>query len=105
LKAITSAVEELRKEGYAVSSVHLRYLNPLPKDLKDILGRFETVVVPELNLGQLSVLLRARYLVDIQSITKVHGQPFKVSEIMSGVKRYLMPKGRTSWPESLQARQ
>jgi 2-oxoglutarate ferredoxin oxidoreductase subunit alpha len=96
-------VEDLRKEGHAVSSVHLRYLNPLPKDLKEILGRFDTVVVPELNLGQLSLLLRARYLVDVQSINKVHGHPFKVSEIIAGVRRYLAPKGSVSWPENRQA--
>jgi len=96
--AITSAVEELQKEGYAISSVHLRHLNPLPKDLKDILARFETVVVPELNLGQLSLLLRARYLVDAQSITKVQGQPFKVSEIVAGVRRFIAPKKEVrSW--------
>jgi 2-oxoglutarate ferredoxin oxidoreductase subunit alpha len=101
--AITSAVEELQREGYAISSVHLRHLNPLPKDLKDILARFETVVVPELNLGQLSLLLRARFLVDAQSITKVQGQPFKVIEIVSGVKRYLAPKEVRAWPENRQA--
>ncbi|HEX5037757.1 MAG TPA: 2-oxoacid:acceptor oxidoreductase subunit alpha [bacterium] len=101
--AITSAVEDLKKEGHAVSSVHLRYLNPLPKDLKEILGRFDTVVVPELNLGQLSLLLRARYLIDVQSITKVQGHPFKVSEIIAGVRRYLAPKGSVSWPENRQA--
>lgn len=99
--AITSAAEELQKEGHAVSSLHLRYLNPLPKDLKDILSRFETIVVPELNLGQLSQVLRAKYLVDAHAITKVQGQPFKVSEIVTGVRKFL--KEVPSWPQNRQA--
>lgn len=79
--AITSAVNALRAEGYAVSSVHLKHLNPLPRDLGEILGGFDNVVVPELNLGQLSEVLRARYLVDAKSHCKVKGRPFRVSEL------------------------
>ena len=79
--AITSAVQAMQAEGFSVSSVHLRHLNPLPKDLGDIIGRFKKVIVPELNLGQLSLILRAKYLVDAIPLTKVQGKPFKVSEL------------------------
>ncbi|HSA58461.1 MAG TPA: 2-oxoacid:acceptor oxidoreductase subunit alpha [bacterium] len=103
--AITSAVEDLQKEGHEVSSVHLRYLNPLPKDLKEILSRFETIVVPELNLGQLSLLLRAKYLVDAHSLNKLQGQPFKVGEIIAGVKRFMTTKEVRQWPPNPTTRQ
>jgi len=64
-----------------VAHVHLRNLNPLPADLGAILKRYKTVLAPELNLGQLSKLLREQYLVDVLSLSKVQGKPFKVSEI------------------------
>jgi 2-oxoglutarate ferredoxin oxidoreductase subunit alpha len=83
--AIHTAVNQLRAKGKAVSSVHLRHLNPLPPDLGDILKRFKTVVVPELNLGQLQKVLRSTYLVDAKSISKVQGKPFKVSELVSRI--------------------
>ncbi len=79
--AIASAVEDLRADGHSVSFAHLRWLNPLPANLGDVLRRFRRVLVPELNAGQLALLLRAKYLVDAESLTKVQGQPFKVSEI------------------------
>jgi len=79
--SITAAVESLRTEGFEVSSVHLRHLNPLPADLGALLAGFDNVLVPELNLGQLSMVLRARYLVDAISFCKVKGRPFKVAEI------------------------
>ncbi|MEW6431392.1 MAG: 2-oxoacid:acceptor oxidoreductase subunit alpha [Myxococcota bacterium] len=83
--AIYTAVTQLRARGKAVSSVHLRHLNPLPPDLGGILKRFKTVVVPELNLGQLQKILRSTYLVDAKSINKVQGKPFKVSELVSRI--------------------
>jgi 2-oxoglutarate ferredoxin oxidoreductase subunit alpha len=64
-----------------VAHVHLRHLNPLPADLADILSRYKTILVPELNLGQLSRLLRERYLRDVVSFCKVQGKPFTASEI------------------------
>jgi 2-oxoglutarate ferredoxin oxidoreductase subunit alpha len=79
--AITSAVEEMQRSGKSVSSVHLRYLNPFPSNLGDLLGRFDRVLIPELNLGQLALLLRARYLVPAVSFPKVKGKPFKISEL------------------------
>ena len=62
--AVTSAVEIMQRRGKSVSSIHLRYLNPLPRNLGEVLSKFEKILVPELNLGQLQLLLRARYLVD-----------------------------------------
>ena len=79
--AITSAVEEMQQRGKSVSSIHLRHLNPFPKNLGDILGRFDRVLVPELNMGQLCMLLRAKYLVPAVSYPKVKGKPFKISEL------------------------
>jgi 2-oxoglutarate ferredoxin oxidoreductase subunit alpha len=79
--AITSAVEEMQNRGMSISSIHLRYLNPFPSNLGEILGRFDRVLVPELNLGQLAMLLRARYLVPAVSFPKVKGKPFKISEL------------------------
>ena len=79
--AISAAVRNLREEGFSVSCVHLRHINPLPDDLGEIMGRFKKVIVPELNLGQLSWILRAKYLVDVISYGKVQGKPFKVTEL------------------------
>jgi len=87
--AIATAVDEARAAGAAVAHLHLRYLNPLPSDLGDVLGRFDRVLVPELNTGQLSRLLRARYLVDAQSLSKVYGQPFRVAELREAIARLL----------------
>jgi 2-oxoglutarate ferredoxin oxidoreductase subunit alpha len=87
--SITSAVERLREQGKPVSSVHLRYLNPFQHDLGEILGRFGRVLVPEMNLGQLATLLRARYLVDAIPFSKVQGRPFKISEITARVDQLL----------------
>jgi 2-oxoglutarate ferredoxin oxidoreductase subunit alpha len=87
--AITSAVDDARAAGHDVASVHLRHLNPLPSNLGDVLRRFERVLVAELNQGQLARILRAEYLVDAQSLTKVQGQPFKVAEVRSSIERLL----------------
>jgi 2-oxoglutarate ferredoxin oxidoreductase subunit alpha len=87
--AITSAVEKLRAQGKPVSSVHLRYLNPFPLNLGEVLTRFKRVLVPEMNLGQLSIMLRARYLVDAVSFPKVKGRPFMISEITRRVDEML----------------
>lgn len=80
--SITSAVEEMQRRGNSVSSAHLRYMNPFPKNLGEVLGRFDRVLVPELNLGQLALLLRAKYLVPVLSYPKVKGKPFKISELI-----------------------
>ena len=79
--SIVQAREQAVAAGRSVSHVHLRHLNPLPADLGDILKRFKTVLVPEMNLGQLARLLRERYLIDVVQLNKVQGRPFKVAEI------------------------
>ncbi|HSA60490.1 MAG TPA: 2-oxoacid:acceptor oxidoreductase subunit alpha [bacterium] len=102
--AITSAVEKMRKKGLSVSSIHIRYLNPFPKNLGDILSRFGTVIVPELNLGQLSRLLKAEYLVDAVSLPKVQGQPFKIRDIVEGIQKIMDDKETSSWKARQKAR-
>jgi 2-oxoglutarate/2-oxoacid ferredoxin oxidoreductase subunit alpha len=76
------AVDDARRRGKKVSHMHLRYLNPMPKNIGDILKRFKKVVACELNLGQLRMLLRSMFLVDVQGLTKVAGQPFLVREVI-----------------------
>jgi 2-oxoglutarate/2-oxoacid ferredoxin oxidoreductase subunit alpha len=87
--AITSAVEHLQSQGLSVSSAHVRYLNPFPKNLGEVLGRFEKILIPELNLGQLALLIRSKYLVDAKTLSKVQGKPFKIQEIVEGVQKLL----------------
>jgi len=87
--SITTAVEQLQEQGNSVSSAHLRYLNPFPKNLGEVLQGFETVIIPELNLGQLALLIRGKFLVDAVSFTKVKGKPFKVAELVGKIKEYL----------------
>ncbi|HET7509571.1 MAG TPA: 2-oxoacid:acceptor oxidoreductase subunit alpha, partial [Solirubrobacterales bacterium] len=89
--AITGAVQTARRQGLRVSRAHLRHLNPFPANLGEVLARFERVLVPEMNLGQLALLLRARYLKDIESLTKVQGQPFTRHEILERILHILEP--------------
>jgi 2-oxoglutarate ferredoxin oxidoreductase subunit alpha len=87
--SITTAVEQLQEKGASVSGAHLRYLNPFPKNLGEVLRGFETVIIPELNLGQLALLVRAKYLVDAVSFSQVKGKPFKVATLVNKIKEYL----------------
>ena len=87
--SISTAVEKLQSEGQSVSSAHLRYLNPFPKNLGEVLAGFETVIIPEMNLGQLSTMVRAKYLVDAIAFSKVKGRPFQIREIVTKVEEYL----------------
>jgi 2-oxoglutarate ferredoxin oxidoreductase subunit alpha len=84
--AIASAVDEARARGLRVSRLHLRHLNPFPPNLGEALRGFRRILVPELNLGQLSRLLRAEFLAPAESLSKVQGQPFKVSEILARIE-------------------
>ena len=84
-----SAIEELQAEGYSVSMLHLRHLFPFQENLGEILRKFEKVLVPEMNLGQLSRLLRAEYLVDAISFSKLQGRHFLISEIRNRVLEIL----------------
>jgi 2-oxoglutarate ferredoxin oxidoreductase subunit alpha len=79
--AITAAVKSQRELGARIGHVHLRHLNPLPANLGEVLKRYKTVLVPELNMGQLLWLLRAKYLVNAIGLNKIQGRPFKQSEL------------------------
>jgi 2-oxoglutarate/2-oxoacid ferredoxin oxidoreductase subunit alpha len=96
--AIRAAARNCQRRGLSVSQVHLRYLNPLPKDLGDILRRFKQVLVPELNLGQLSFILRAKYLVDAKGYNKVEGLPFREHELVDRVEEMLGLRTAASRP-------
>jgi 2-oxoglutarate ferredoxin oxidoreductase subunit alpha len=78
---IGAACRRVRASGASIAQVHLRHLNPFPSDLGDVLARYERVVIPEMNLGQLATLIRAKYLVDAISVTQVRGLPFKAEEL------------------------
>ncbi|MCU7495538.1 MAG: 2-oxoacid:acceptor oxidoreductase subunit alpha [Ignavibacteria bacterium] len=87
--AITEAVLCARKEGLKVSQAHLKYLNPFPKNTAEVLKKFKTVLVPEINLGQLSRILRAEFLVPVVNFNKMKGLPFKASEIEAEIMNLL----------------
>jgi 2-oxoglutarate/2-oxoacid ferredoxin oxidoreductase subunit alpha len=87
--SITSAVEKMQGEGKSVSSAHLRHLNPFPGNLGDVLAGFDTVIIPEMNLGQLCTMIRAKYLIDAVPFSKVKGRPFQIREIVAKVEEYL----------------
>ncbi len=87
--AIDAAIQRSRRAGKSVASAHIMHLNPLPPDLGDIVRRFKRVIVPELNLGQLTTLIRGKYLVDAQCLSKVQGMPFKSREIEAAIDEAL----------------
>src|SRR5216110_1549899 len=87
--AIHQAVRRARQGGIDASHIHLRYLNPFPRNLGELLRRFHRIVVPELNNGQLVQLLRAAYLVPAEGLNKVQGKPFNVSEISEAIEATL----------------
>jgi 2-oxoglutarate ferredoxin oxidoreductase subunit alpha len=78
---IGAACRRIRRSGRSVAQIHLRHVNPMPADLGEVLRRYDRVVCPEMNLGQLALLLRARYLIDIHSHTQVRGLPFRAAEL------------------------
>ncbi|MFD9431281.1 2-oxoacid:acceptor oxidoreductase subunit alpha [Streptomyces sp. NPDC060002] len=83
---ITAAVRRLRTAGEAVAQAHLRHLNPFPRNLGAVLERYDKVVIPEMNLGQLATLVRAKYLVDARSYNQVNGMPFKAEQLAATLK-------------------
>ena len=83
---ITAAVRRLRNAGRPIAQAHLRHLNPFPKNLGEVLKRYDRVVVPEMNLGQLATLIRAKYLVDAHSYNQVNGMPFKAEQLATALK-------------------
>jgi 2-oxoglutarate ferredoxin oxidoreductase subunit alpha len=89
--SITAAVNFARRDGLSVSRVHLRHLNPFPKNLGEVLRRFDRVLLPEMNMGQLALLIRARYLKDVITFSKVQGRPFTRTEIYNKIREILEP--------------
>ena len=87
--AALTAVRRASEQGRSVAHAHLRYLNPFPRNLEALLGRYEKVLIPELNAGQLALLIRGRYLVDAISFPKLRGQPFTVREIGTRIEALL----------------
>ncbi|WP_055696004.1 2-oxoacid:acceptor oxidoreductase subunit alpha [Streptomyces prasinopilosus] len=83
---VTAAVRRIRDAGGAVAQAHLRHINPFPRNLEEVLRRYEKVVVPEMNLGQLATLIRAKYLVDARSHNQVNGMPFKAEQLAEVLK-------------------
>jgi len=93
--SIISAVDRARAKGLRVSSAHLRYLNPMPRNLGQVLAGFKKVLIPELNMGQLRLLIRAKFLVDARGLNKVQGKPFLVEELEDAINLMLSDK----WPK------
>ena len=91
--SITSGMRRARAEGLKVAHAHLVHINPFPQDLGEVLARYPRVLVPEMNMGQLSKLVRAEFLVDAKSLCKVKGQPFTAGEIHEAIKRELSRTG------------
>ena len=87
--SITAALRAQRAKGRRIGHVHLRHLNPLPKNLGEVLKRYRKVVVPEMNLGQLLWVLRATFLLDAEGLNKIQGKPFKQSEIEGKIEEVL----------------
>ncbi|MEO7260772.1 MAG: 2-oxoacid:acceptor oxidoreductase subunit alpha [Jatrophihabitantaceae bacterium] len=78
---IGAAVRRVRRAGYSIAQAHLRHLNPFPANLGEVLARYDKVVIPEMNMGQLALLVRGRYLTDVLSVTQVRGMPFRAAEL------------------------
>ena len=87
--AISQAVLGARRSGLKVSHLHIRYMNPLPRNLGELLRGFKHVIVPEMNNGMLVKVLRAEYLVDAKGLNKISGQPFKIAEIEAEIRKQL----------------
>ena len=87
--AITAAMNAQRAEGRKIGHVHLRHLNPLPANLGDVLKRYKKILVPELNMGQLLWVLRAKFLVDAIGLNKIQGRPFKQTELEQKIEEVL----------------
>jgi len=87
--AAHTACENLRKKGYSVADANLRFINPLPSNLKKILSSYKFILIPELNKGQLHFIIQARFSIKAESLTKVQGKPFHVEEIELRVEKIL----------------
>ncbi|MER6301354.1 2-oxoacid:acceptor oxidoreductase subunit alpha [Kitasatospora sp. NPDC001539] len=101
---VAAGVRQVRAGGGKVAQAHLRHLNPFPANLGAVLRRYERVVVPEMNLGQLALLLRAKYLVDVRSFTQVSGMPFKADQLAAALEAELSDLPAPSGTESTDGR-
>jgi 2-oxoglutarate ferredoxin oxidoreductase subunit alpha len=90
--SVNAGIEAAREQGLEVSSIHLRHLNPFPPNLGEILKRFEKILVPELNAGQLVRMLRAEFLVPAIGFSKIKGRPFQIEEIRARIESLLEQK-------------
>jgi 2-oxoglutarate ferredoxin oxidoreductase subunit alpha len=86
---IGAAVRQVREDGGRVAQAHLRHLNPFPANTGEVVRRYERVLIPEMNLGQLAMLIRARFLIDAMSYNTVRGMPFKAAELTEAIKEVL----------------
>ncbi|MCA9049099.1 MAG: 2-oxoglutarate ferredoxin oxidoreductase subunit alpha, partial [Planctomycetaceae bacterium] len=86
---VRTAVRECQKKGLSVAHAHLRYMNPFPRNLEKIIRSYKKVLIPELNLGQLSILIRSRFLVDAIGLNKIQGKPFKIGEVVTKIQEVL----------------
>ncbi len=86
---ITTAVQRARAEGKKVSAAHIRHLNPLPRNLEEVLRGYDRVLIPEINLGQLALLVRGKFLIDAEGLNKVAGRPFTISDITNKINEML----------------
>jgi 2-oxoglutarate ferredoxin oxidoreductase subunit alpha len=93
--SIRTAIERLQAQGHAVAHAHLRHLNPFPRNTGDVLGAYRRVLIPEINMGQLRMLIRARFLVDAVGLNRVRGKPFPVAEIVDAT-RLLLDEGTSA---------
>jgi 2-oxoglutarate ferredoxin oxidoreductase subunit alpha len=87
--SIGAAVRRVRRTGQSVAQAHLRHLNPFPSNLGEVLHRYDKVLVPEINLGQLALLLRGKFLVDVISFNRVRGLPFRAAELAEAIEEVI----------------
>ncbi len=105
---VRTAVRRAQDEGLSVAHAHLRYLNPFPRNLGEIISKYKKVLIPELNVGQLRMLIRAKYLVDAAGLNKIQGKPFLVHEVLDVIREMLgqtpaaqIPAGQPSLKETV----
>jgi len=90
--AVRTAVKQSVEEGLSVAHAHIRYLNPFPKNLGDLIKQYKKVLIPELNTGQLRMIIRGTYLADAVGLNKVQGKPFLISEVKEKIREMLDEK-------------
>jgi 2-oxoglutarate ferredoxin oxidoreductase subunit alpha len=90
--AVRTAVQQVQAAGQSVAHAHLRYMNPFPRNIGDLLKSYEKVLIPELNTGQLWLLIRAKFLIDAVGFNKIAGKPFFVHEIVEAINKLVEAK-------------